>query len=187
MINFLKKNRSTLVILVILALLFIPQTGMPIKVFFNRLIAFSPSEIELEEQTTLQNYNWRVTDLNGVATNFEVSEGNVVVVNVWATWCPPCVAEMPSMQLLYDTYQDTVDFYFVSFENPETIQRFMTKKGYTFPVFTTQAKFPEALTTSSFPTTYVISKKGNIVMNKKGAADWNSTAVHKTLDALLEE
>tara|TARA_R110002072_G_scaffold16233_3_gene63887 strand:- start:78567 stop:79130 length:564 start_codon:yes stop_codon:yes gene_type:complete len=187
MVSFLKKNVSTILILIFLALLFIPQTGMPIRVFFNRLIAFSPSEIDTDEQVELSDYNWPLRSLEGENKNLETSEGKVVLVNIWATWCPPCVAEMPSMQKLFDAYKDQVDFYFVSLENPETIQRFMTKKNYTFPAFTTNNVFPKELETGTFPTTYVISKSGKIVIDKEGAADWNSDAVHQTLDALLAE
>lgn len=187
MISFLKKHWSTLLLLTFVALLFIPQTGTPIKVFFNRLIAFSPSEIAKEDQETLSDYNWKLQDLNGNTANFSSAEGTVILMNVWATWCPPCLAEMPSMQALYNRYNTEVTFYFVSLEDTETLQRFMTKKGYDFPVYATQEIFPKALETNSFPTTYLISKNGNIVMNKKGAADWDSDAVHQAIDALLAE
>lgn len=187
MISFIKKNGSTLVLLVLVALLFIPQTGTPIKVFFNRLLAFSPSKISSEDQVSITDYSWRLVDLKGNATQFHSAEGKVALVNVWATWCPPCLAEMPSMQALYDKYDTKVAFYFVSLEAPETLLRFMKKKGYSFPVYTTQAAFPQALETSSLPTTYLISKSGKIIMKKKGAADWDSESVHKTIDALLEE
>lgn len=187
MVSFLKKNWSTLVLVALVALLFIPQTGTPIKVFFNRLIAFSPSEIEEKEQESLSDYNWQLEDLEGAPINFSVAEGEVTLVNVWATWCPPCLAEMPSMQSLYNRYDTKVSFYFVSLEDIEILQRFIDKKGYTLPVYSTQDQFPKLLETNSFPTTYLISKSGKIVMNKKGAADWDSESVRKTIDALLAE
>jgi len=187
MISFIKKNWSTLVLLALVAVLFIPQTGTPIKVFFNRLIAFSPSEIAETDQELISDYNWKLTDVQGNTVNFTEAKGNVILVNVWATWCPPCIAEMPSMQALNNRYTSEVSFYFVSLEPAETLQRFIEKKGYDLPVYSIQDKFPEALETNSFPTTYLISKSGKIVMNKKGAADWDSKSVHETIDALLEE
>lgn len=187
MISFLKKNWSTLVLLVLVALLFIPQTGTPIKVFFNRLIAFSPSEIAEEEQEMLSDYNWNLQDLQGNTISFTSAEEKVTLVNVWATWCPPCLAEMPSMQALYNRYNTEVSFYFVSLEDTELLQRFIDKKGYNFPVYSTEDNFPKPLETNSFPTTYLISKSGKIVINKEGAADWDSESVRKTIDALLAE
>jgi thiol-disulfide isomerase/thioredoxin len=187
MITFLRKNGSMLALLALVALLFIPYTGTPIKVFFNRLIAFSPSEIAAEDQETISDYNWQLNDLQGKTINFTVAEEKVTVVNVWATWCPPCLAEMPSMQALYNKYSTEVSFYFVSLEEAGVLQRFIDTKGYSFPVYTTQDKFPKVLETNSFPTTYLISKSGKLVMDKKGAADWNSESVRATIDALLEE
>ncbi len=187
MMAFFRKNWNTLLLLALIVVLFIPQTGTPIKVFFNRLIAFSPSEISAEDQESVSNYTWKLEDLNGTITDFSSAKGNVSLVNVWATWCPPCLAEMPSMQSLYDTYNSEVAFYFVSLENTETIQRFMDKKGYTIPVYKATGTFPAELETNSFPTTYLISKSGKIVMNKKGAANWNSDAVHQVIDGLLAE
>lgn len=187
MIIFVKKHWSTLLILVFIALLMIPPIGTPVKVFFNRLLAFSPSEIAEEDRVTISDYAWELQDLDGNPANFSSGEGTVILVNIWATWCPPCLAEMPSLQALYNSYSTEVSFYFVSLENTETLQRFINKKGYTVPVYTVQDEFPAALETNSFPTTYLISKSGKIVMDKKGVADWDSESVHKTIDALLAE
>ncbi|RDK86952.1 TlpA family protein disulfide reductase [Marinirhabdus gelatinilytica] len=187
MMKFLNKHWKTILLLLIVVLLFIPQTGTPIKVFFNRILAFSPSEIASEEQESLSNYYWELNDLNNGTINFSTAEGNVTLVNVWATWCPPCIAEMPSMQKLYDSYKNKMAFYFVSLEDTKTLRQFAEKKNYTFPIYTTQQKFPKEIQTNSFPTTYLLSKSGKIVMVQKGAADWNSETVHNTIDALLAE
>jgi len=185
--KFLKKNWGNVLIIILLALLFIPQTGMPMKVYFNRLLAFSPSEIKEASRETLTDYNWQLSSLNATTKDFTASEGNVVVINLWATWCPPCVAEMPSLQKLYDAYGDRVDFYFVSTERKETLEKFLLKKGYELPIYRPLGKAPNQLDTNSLPTTYVLSKSGEIVMNRSGAADWNSDKVHAVLDGLLAE
>jgi len=184
---FFKKNWSNLLLAIIILLLFIPQTAMPIKVFFSRLLSFSPSEIAVEKRTTLDTYQWRLTSLDGEKISLASSEEKVVLINFWATWCPPCVAEMPSLQDLYNDYGDKVDFYFVSMEDPEKITRFMNKKGYDFPVYIPIQEVPNAIKSNSLPTTYVISKTGNIVIDKSGAADWNSKKVREVLDQLLIE
>ena len=183
----LKKHGSTILLLVLVALLFIPQTGMPIKVFFNRLISFSPSEINVEKREIIKDYQWRLVDLEGSNINFKQSEGKVTLVNFWATWCPPCVAEMPSLQNLYDEYGDAVDFYFVSLESFETLEKFIQKKGYRLPIYIPQEPLPNGLETNSFPTTYLISKRGEIVIDKVGAADWDSEKTKAIIEKLLAE
>ena len=94
---------------------------------------------------------------------------------------------MPSFQKLFDTYGDQVDFYFVSLEDKEVLEKFLRKKGYDLPVYQQLSKAPETLRSLSLPTTYVIAKNGSIVMDKSGAADWNSDKVHEVLEKLLNE
>jgi peroxiredoxin len=80
-----------------------------------------------------------------------------------------------------------VNFYFVSDEQPATLQKFLTKKDYTLPVFTEQSTAPALLQSSVLPSTFVISKKGKIAMHSTGAEKWNSNNVHQLLDKLLTE
>jgi thiol-disulfide isomerase/thioredoxin len=140
--NFLKKNWKNILFALAIALLLIPQTGMPIKIFFNKMMAFSPSEVEETERVVLNEYNWSLTTLDNKPVNFSQSKGKVVVVNLWATWCPPCVAEMPSMQELYESYGDRVDFYFVTSEANEKPLVFLQKNEYSFPVYRESRAMP---------------------------------------------
>lgn len=168
-------------------LLIIPQTGRPIKVFVNRLISFSPSSIDQKDQKTLSSYKWELKDIKGEIVNFSQSEKRVAVVNIWATWCPPCIAEMPSLQNLYNEYGDKVDFYFVASDKKEKVTRFLAKEGYNLPVYFYHGIIPPLLETGSLPTTYLVDKKGKIIISKKGSADWDSDSVKKLLDKAIAE
>lgn len=185
--DFLKKHWSNILFFAFLALLIFPQTRMPIQVFVQRLISFSPSEKAEEEREALEDYDWKLQQMNGEDVNFSQSKGNVAIVNFWATWCPPCVAEMPSFQKLYNTYGDNVDFYFVTSEKPEKIENFMKKNQYTLPVFLQTYEAPKQLESSVLPTTYLISKSGKIIIEEEGSADWNSDKMRVLLNQLLNE
>jgi thiol-disulfide isomerase/thioredoxin len=185
--TFLKKNWKNILFVLVISLLLIPQTGMPIKVFFNRIMAFSPSKVDEAERVVLHEYNWNLKTLDNKPVNFQQSEGQVVIVNFWATWCPPCVAEMPSLLKLYESYGDRVDFYFITSEVNEKPLEFIQKNEYSFPVYRESQATPEVLRSRSIPATYVISKNGTIVIDEKGAANWNSEKVHQVLDGLLAE
>src|SRR5690606_23343132 len=119
----------------------------------------------------LSDYQWNLYTLSGEKATFEEARGEVVVLNFWATWCPPCVAEMPSFQKLYDSYGHKVKFYFVSQEEEEPLKNFLEKRSYDLPVYRSVSRMPEKLVSNSLPTTFVISKSGEIVMHKTGAAD----------------
>ncbi|WP_240673161.1 TlpA family protein disulfide reductase [Aequorivita ciconiae] len=185
--NFLKKQWSNILFGVFIILLIIPQTRMPIQVFVQRLISFSPSETSEEKRETLSDYNWPLVGLNSEEIDFSQSEGKVVVLNFWATWCPPCVAEMPSFQKLYDDYASKVDFYFVTTEKPDKVTRFLKKHNYSLPAYLQHFESPDQLQSSVLPTTYVLSKTGEIVVNESGVADWNSKKIRNLLDKLLSE
>ena len=180
--NFIQKNWSNILFGIFILLLFIPQTGKPIRVFVNRLLAFSPG-IEAEgKRDVLTDYNWNLTDLQGNTVDFNQFKGKKIVVNFWATWCPPCVAEMPSMQELYSDYKDKVVFLFITNDDNEALQKFKEKYNYDIPVYREKSRTPALLQSNSLPTTYVINEKGEIVIDKTGAADWNSGKVRALLE-----
>lgn len=183
---YFKKNWGTGLMILVLALLLIPQTAKPIKVFVNRIFAFSPSEIKKENRDVLKDYNWSLKTLSSEEINLSRSKGKVVIINFWATWCPPCIAEMPSFQELYSDYGDTVDFYFVSSEKISVLKRFIEQKEYSFPIYIQNSEGPKILQSNSLPTTFVISKEGEIVMKEFGAADWNSDETRKLLESLIK-
>lgn len=157
-------------------------------VYANKLIgSFSPSVNNEEDRARIDSYQWRLVDIEGIPFDFEKAKGKVVLVNFWATWCPPCVAEMPSLQELYDDYGDKVAFLFVTNDAKEKVAPFMEEKGYTLPIFHETSKAPDQLVSRSIPATYLIDKEGNIVIDKVGAANWNSDKVRSTIDALLQK
>ena len=160
---------------------------MPIQVFVQRLVSFSPSEKSEEEREILQDYNWNLKQLNADEVNFSQSKGKIVIVNFWATWCPPCVAEMPSFQKLYNDYGTKVDFYFVTSEKVEKIEKFMVKNGYNLPIYFETSAPPKLMESNILPTTYLISKSGKIVIDEEGTADWYSTKMRDLIEKLLSE
>ncbi len=185
--KFLKSQWSNILFLLIIVLLFIPATRKPLQVQLNRIISFSPSTIPETERKQLLDYNWRLKDLEGNISNLKKAQGKVAVINIWATWCPPCIAEMPSFQKIVDSYGDRVQFFFVSSEEQEKLDSFMKKKGYNLPVYQPLSQPAQILKAESLPTTYVLSSEGEVIVAKTGAADWNSKEFRQLLEELLQE
>lgn len=182
-----KGKLKNIIFFVLISLLLIPQTRQPIQVLLHKSLAlFSPSTVDDSKQTTIEDFNWILKDESGTSFNFKSTKGKVVLVNFWATWCPPCIAEMSSIQALYDDYKDKVEFVFVSNEKFSVINKFMNEKEYTFKVYNSITKYPNNFDVSSIPRTFLIDKSGRIVIDKTGAANWNSESVKEVINDLLK-
>ncbi|WP_445736055.1 TlpA family protein disulfide reductase [Mariniflexile sp.] len=182
-----KKTIGNIIFLVVIAVLIIPQTRQPIQVLMHKALAFvKPVTVRTEKLAKLPNYNWKLADENNAVFDFEEAKGQVVLINFWATWCPPCIAEMPSMQKLYDDYQNKIVFLFVTNDPFSAIDPFLTKHNYTFEAYRPAEDYPEFFNISTIPRTFLIDKDGNVVIDENGAANWNSNSIRKTIDGLLE-
>lgn len=183
-----KSQISNLVFLVVITILIIPQTRKPIQVFLNKGFALiSPSIEKKENQTTLKSYEWKLKDENGNIFDFESVKGKVVFINFWATWCPPCIAEMPSIQNLYTDYKDKVEFLLVTNDPYSEINEFLSKNNYDFKILRPVTFNTSVFDVSTIPRTFLIDKTGRIIIDETGAANWNSDKVRLVIDNLLKE
>ena len=151
----------------------------------NRIISFNPTTIKESEQQVLGSYDWELQDRQGRKFNLEQYKGKVILINFWASWCPHCVAEMPSLQALYHDYGNRIEFLFVARDSEERIDSFMAKEGFSFPVYYEYNEPPIALQSSSLPTTYIIDQSGSLVLEHTGSARWNSEASRALIDQLI--
>ena len=179
---------SNILFFIFLVLLIIPQTRTPIQVAVNKvkLLVWSPSELDAEDQTQLPPFTYQLTDLKGSESTFAVGQGKATFISYWATWCPPCIAELPSIQKIYADYGDQIDFLLITNEEAEVVNRFLEKKAYEFPVYIPRMAPPEALYDASIPTNYLIDDHGKIIIKETGAADWSSAKVRSILEGLLK-
>lgn len=177
-----KKSISNIVFVIAIGVLLYP----PSRESFMRQIAFAPSVTEVEKSEKLSSYDWDLKGLNAESINFKELENKVVFVNFWTTWCPPCRAELPMIQKLYADYKDKVAFVFVTNEDWPKVQEFFNKNNYDLPAYNAVSAPPNSFTeTNSIPATYLIDKKGNILIAKTGSADWNSRKIRNLLDELV--
>ncbi|MBO6522851.1 MAG: TlpA family protein disulfide reductase [Balneolaceae bacterium] len=128
-------------------------------------------------ETRKANYNMPLITLDGDRTSLSEFEGKTIFLNFWATWCPPCIAEMPNIQKLYDQLEDEEKVVFVMLsldEDPEKARAYMDRKEFTMPVYFLAGRQPGVYNSTVVPTTYVISPEGDIVVEKRGMAKYNT-------------
>jgi thiol-disulfide isomerase/thioredoxin len=180
---------SSILFVVCLVLLIVPQTRKPIQVALNtlRVAVWSPGVLDTKKQTQLPPFTYKVRTLDGTPLEADIGKGTVTFISYWATWCPPCIAELPSIQKLYDAYGDRVQFLLITNETPEVVQRFLDQKNYDLPVVFPRMQPPKALFERSIPTNYLIGQSGSILIKEKGASNWNSPSIRKVLEELVGE
>ena len=128
------------------------------------------------------------TDLDKKMFSIQDFKGKTLFINYWATWCNPCIAEMPFMADLYDRYSknDDIIFLYLSREELETIKEFIPKDSslQKLPIYKVVTD-DEFFATKAIPTTFIIDKNGKLVVEDVGSAFWNDQKVFNFIDNLL--
>lgn len=136
----------------------------------------------------VQSPGFTLKNLNGVKKSLEEYKGKVLFINFWASWCGPCVHEMPSIASLNEYYRNDneVEILLINLgEDKETVQNFMTSEGYDIEtLLDTDNKVGGLYGIRSIPTTYILNKEGFIVGSKTGAHQWDREGVKNILDSL---
>ncbi|MCY4780448.1 TlpA disulfide reductase family protein [Sphingobacterium sp. UT-1RO-CII-1] len=117
-------------------------------------------------------------------------KGKVVVMNFWATWCPPCIIEMPSLDKLALDLKDNDNITFMAVEVDRNLKKavdFMAKNKYALPLYTLDGDLPQELESSSIPMTVILDKKGEIVAKHTGMLDFGAGKIKENLVELSNE
>lgn len=133
-----------------------------------------PEEMANAELASLDFY---FKDQTGTVRSLRNFEGDLIFMNVWATWCPPCIAEMPSINSLYQDFKDNENISFIMVSMDEDFskaEKFMETRGYDLPIYHYQTRAPGTYQSSAIPTTYVISPESKIVLEKQGFAKYDT-------------
>ena len=180
---------------------------MKIKILNRFLIAISllvSSELVADWQQPELSHNltpvtkaitardFELQDMDEVKKKLSDYKGKVILLNFWATWCPPCVREMPSMERLHQQFS-AEDFKVIAVNQMEDIDQVFAFTGQleidpTFEIlFDSNSEVSQQYAVRGLPTTYLIDKKGKIRYRAVGGREFNHPEVVKIINALIEE
>jgi thiol-disulfide isomerase/thioredoxin len=189
-INALKKYIYNGIFILCLGLiLFVPSAKALLLQGLMQVGLFNP-ETQTEKTTlTSQSLAIQFKDSKGKITSLAELKGKVVFLNFWATWCPPCLAEMPSINKLYEQYKDHENVAFIMVDADHDFAKsnaYMNRKGYQLPIYQMASNVPEDLFSGSLPTTIVFDKKGRLSFKHEGAANYHSKKFTTFIQQLID-
>jgi thiol-disulfide isomerase/thioredoxin len=194
-VNQIKEGVKTIAWVIILVL-FLKVTGLLSSVTFLAQSAVLKTGLvnaatSVREDREAFNYDFVVKDMEGKKISFDQYKGKVIFVNLWATWCGPCRAEMAGIQKLYDKVDHTkIQFVMLSIDREEhknKVTKYLSDFSFTFPAFTPSGYLPDQLRVPSIPTTFVVSKDGKIVTKEVGTTNFNTNKFKKFLEGLTAQ
>lgn len=190
-LNWIKPVIGALLLIAVLQ-----ATGLMSSVSFYAQSALLKTGVRNASTKPLKNpetfdYNFTVRNTAGERIKFERYKGKVVFLNLWATWCGPCRAEMPTIQTLFEKMDSTgVEFVILSVDRDSDepkIAKYINQYQYSFPVYRPSGMLTPQLDVPGIPTTFIINKEGKIIAKEVGATNFDTPKFRKFLSQLVQQ
>lgn len=135
--------------------------------------------------------DFTLKQLGGKSVSLSHFRGRYVFLNFWASWCLPCLEEMPSMEKLYRQFKsDRFEMLAVSLDRQGVtkVKPFVKEHGFTFPVLLDESNSTfDLFELAGIPATFILNPEGEIIEKLQGSRDWSKTEVFKYFDQLLNK
>ncbi|MDR6514679.1 TlpA family protein disulfide reductase [Chryseobacterium camelliae] len=194
---WLRKNWSTAILVSIFIVLMVSPDAKAwlMRQIISTGVLNSKIEEKKAESASASNpvaitENLSVRNQKGEVINTSGLKGKVVFINFWASWCPPCRAEFPSIQNFYDHYKTNKDLVFLTVNMDDITVNgkiYLKKEQYSVPFLVPEASVPEPFFNGTLPTTVILDKSGKIRMHHTGMADYSKDSFYEEINQLLHE
>lgn len=141
-------------------------------------------------QATQKAPDFTLEDMQGKKVSLSDFKGKIVIINFWATWCPPCIEEMPSMEQLHQKFKGE-DFVLLAVNVEEMsrslVEGFLKKNPFTFPVLLDEDAVVQQLYGAyRFPETLIVDRNGMVVTRVIGGRDWMDPEIVRVIDFMVK-
>ncbi len=172
-------------------LIFVAVTVLVIILSFT----LNDSSLEFSNQVAIEGDipapDFTFPGLDGKMVSLSDYKGKVVLVNIWATWCPPCIAEMPSMEKLYHKFKgENFEILAVSIDETglKAVAPFMKKTRLTFPaLIDSKGAIKSVYRITAIPESFIVDKQGLLIKKIVGPLDWASPQVFRFFSSLIQK
>lgn len=148
---------------------------------------FPVAEIKDAVSVDEASYDVELKGINTPSTNLKNFYGKkVVFLNFWGTWCAPCREEWPTIEALYQNRKEEVEFVLIAMlDEEEDVRNYLNENHFTAPVYIAQSPIGEKILPKVYPTTFILSPKGQILKKETATRDWNDKEINEFLDHMM--
>ena len=178
-------SRSLFVVIALVGAITAPASGQTASELLD-----SAEAVAEAEAFDRADYSWTLQTLHGEKVSLAQYAGKVLFMNIWATWCAPCIEELRTVAALRDSLSNTdVEFLLVSPEEPRHVRRFLRRFRHHrhLPVLVEYHRMPGVFELEAVPTSYIFDRSGRIVLKLRGTTNWDTAEARNLLRALAAE
>lgn len=190
--HYLKKNGFSILMIIAFGIIILNPDAksyllkqLMVTGLFNAKIDQKDSKKVIQAKT-----DFNFSDEKGDIKNTSSLRGKVVFINFWASWCPPCRAEFPSIETLYNNLKNNPAIFFLTINDDNdfsTAKNYLDKEKFTIPFYKSNGNVPAEIYTGTLPTTIVLDKKGEIRFHHTGFANYASDEFLKQIEEMIKE
>lgn len=186
-----KKWKSRILNFIFFATAFVLIIYTPARSWLLRIVLatglFNPSIKNTNDTAAASAIPLTFVNESGIRTGTEALKGKVVFINFWASWCPPCRAEMASINNMAEKLKNNKEVVIVLINLDEEIKKgkdYLKNNFPQLPFYRAEGFIPEEMFEGTLPTTVILNQEGRIVMKHKGMANYNAEKFLKQLESL---
>lgn len=188
----IRKNAFTILMVIFIGVMFFSPgaKSFVIKQLMATGLFNASVDIKNSDEKNPVSIDFDFVDENGNVQNTSSLRGKVVFINFWASWCPPCRAEFPSIEKLYGKFKNNPNVFFLSInkdKDPTKGKTYLEKEKFSVPMYQSGGHVPTEVYSGPLPTTVVLDKNGKIRMHHTRFADYSSDEFVKQIEELINE